>query len=181
MARSKKVSIEDFEALDRSDVRLEYLDGEIYYPKPPSVVHQSIVTKLAVEMGLYFRGKESQLLVGPLNVIFQKGEEKHTVQPDLMILSNKSGFTENSFVGVPIVAIEVLSASTSAVDHIVKMDLYMRFGVQEYWIVSPKNHTVQVFTLENGVYGEPEFFVVNSVFKSKVFSDLELDLVNIFG
>lgn len=55
----------------------------------------------------------------------------------------------------------------------------MRFGVQEYWIVSPKNKGIQVFVLENGNYGEPTSYY-DEIIKSTVFNDMEINLENIF-
>lgn len=177
----KKVTFEEFMAMDRSDIRMEYFNGEIYYQASPSVAHQSIVTKLAVELGLYFRGKECQLFVAPLDIIFQNEAEKHVSQPDLTIICDKKGFTENSYTGIPTIVIEVLSPSTSSIDYITKMNIYMKFGVKEYWIVSPKNKTIEVFVLEDGVYGEPIIYMINGIVKSTVFTDLEIDLANIFS
>lgn len=31
----------------------------------------------------------------------------------------------------------------------------MRFGIKEYWVVSPKKKEIQIFTLQQGVYSEP--------------------------
>ena len=46
--------------------------------------------------------------------------------------------------------IEILSPSTRRHDRLVKLDLYQRAGVREYWIVDPENKAVQVFLQDDG-------------------------------
>ncbi|GFR35342.1 hypothetical protein TCEA9_11540 [Thermobrachium celere] len=87
---------------------------------------------------------------------------------------------KNSFKGVPTLVVEVLSPSISSYDYIKKMDLYSRFGVKEYWIMSPANKTVEIFSLTNeGVYGEPVICYANDV-KSKLYVDLRVELEYLF-
>lgn len=62
-----------------------------------------------------------------------------------------------------------------------KIKLYMKAGVKEYWIISPKNSTVEVFTLsEEGFYSEPTIYSKGDTVKSSLFEDLEVELMDIF-
>ena len=62
------------------------------------------------------------------------------------------------------------------------MKLYMKVGVREYWIISPKNNTVHVFTLkEDRFYSGPTTYSKEDVVKSIIFEDLEIKLSDIFG
>ena len=45
--------------------------------------------------------------------------------------------------------VEILSPSSLRHDRLVKLNLYQKAGVREYWIVDPENKAVQVF-LQNG-------------------------------
>ncbi len=57
----------------------------------------------------------------------------------------------------------------------------MKLGVKEYWIVSPKNSTIQVFILkEDGLYSEPNIYSKGDIVRSSIFGDLEIDLDDIF-
>ena len=51
---------------------------------------------------------------------------------------------ENEYKGVPTLIVEVVSPSNDSDDYVKKLNLYMRFGVKEYWIVSPKNKKVGI-------------------------------------
>jgi Uma2 family endonuclease len=105
------------------------------------------------------------------------------VQPDLMIICEKSNFTNTNYKGVPNLIIEILSPSTAARDTIKKMDLYMRFGVPEYWIVSPKNKTIMVYSFDNEInaYTEPTIYSKNDLVNSILFPELSIELKSIFN
>uniref|UniRef100_UPI00308451AC Uma2 family endonuclease n=1 Tax=Desulforadius tongensis TaxID=1216062 RepID=UPI00308451AC len=176
-----KVTYEEFLEMDNSsEDRLEYINGEVHLQSAPSVEHQRVVTNLSTEFGIYFKNKECKHFVAPFDVVFQNETEKHRVQPDITVICDKSGFNENNYTGVPTIAVEVLSPSTTSKDYVIKMDLYMRFGVKEYWIVSPKNKSVEIFTLENGIYLEPVVYSKDDTVKSSIFTDLSIQLKDIF-
>ena len=50
----------------------------------------------------------------------------------------------------PDLVIEILSPSTRRHDRLIKLGLYQRAGVREYWIVDPENKAVQVFLQDGG-------------------------------
>ena len=176
----KKVTYKEFCEIDKGEDRLEYINGEVYLQSAPSVEHQSVVTNLSTELGIYFKGKECRHFVAPFDVVLQNETEKHKVQPDITVICDNSGFTKNNYTGVPTIVVEVLSPSTVSKDYIIKMDLYMRFGVKEYWIVSPKNKSMEIFALENGSYLEPIVYSKNDTVKSTLFDNLSIQLKDIF-
>lgn len=74
-----------------------------------------------------------------------------------------------NYFGVPALIIEILFPSTAWVDISKKLELYQRFGVKEYWIISPKNSNVQIFSLnEENFYDEPITFYGDDIAKSKI-------------
>jgi Uma2 family endonuclease len=99
----------------------------------------------------------------------------------ISIICDKSGLNKNNFIGVPKLVVEVLSPSTMSNDFIKKMDLYMRFGVEEYWIVSPRNKEVQIFVLQDNSYSEMISYKENEMLQSVVFEDLKINLKDIFS
>ena len=92
-----------------------------------------------------------------------------------------SEFTDNNYTGVPALIVEILSPSTAWIDISKKLELYQNFGVKEYWIISPKNSNVQVFNLnEDNVYDEPIIYYKHSMVQSNIFTNLNLDLKELF-
>jgi len=178
----KKLTYEDFLEFDKSsNDNLEFIDGKVYLLSAPSVIHQTVVTNLSTEFGIYFKGKKCRHFVAPFDVVLSHENVTSKVQPDLTVICDKTGLGEQSYNGVPELVVEVLSPSTSSVDFIKKMGIYMGAGIKEYWILSPQNNTVQIFSLkENGVYAEPIMFSKNDIVKSTIFIDLEVKLADIF-
>lgn len=57
----------------------------------------------------------------------------------------------------------------------------MTVGIREYWIISPQNGTVQVFSLNaNGEYSEPIMYSKDDIIKSVIFEDLKIESKDIF-
>jgi Uma2 family endonuclease len=44
--------------------------------------------------------------------------------------------------------VEVLSASTAETDRTIKLKLYARYGVREYWLIDPEAYTAEVYRRE---------------------------------
>lgn len=178
----KILSYEEFLKIDKnSNENLEFVDGEIYLLSAPSVIHQIVVTNLSTEFGNYFKGKECRHFVAPFDVVFKDEEKTHKLQPDLTVICDKEGLGEQNYQGVPTLVVEVLSPSTASVDFIKKMEIYMKFGVKEYWIISPQNKTIQIFSLnKDREYSEPIIYSKDDLVKSVIFKDLQVKLGDIF-
>lgn len=181
MLPDRKISYSEFLAIDqKSSDPLEYINGQIFLQASPSTEHQLIVTNLSAELRNFFKKTNCQTFVSPYDIILQSNEETNRVQPDLTVICDKQGLTKNNYLGTPDLVVEVLSPSTAAKDYIIKMNLYMRAGVKEYWIVSPRNRTVQVFVLDRDTYGEPLNFTAKDALRSVLFPHLVIDLGDIF-
>lgn len=140
-----------------------------------------VVTNLSTEFGNYFKGKKCRHFVAPFDVVLRDEENIHKVQLDLTVIRDKKGLGEQNYKGVPTLVVEVLSLSTESIDFIKKMGIYMKAGVMEYWIVSPKNSTIQIFSLKEGkTYSEPMMYSKEDLVKSVLFETLEIKLKDIF-
>ena len=69
-----------------------------------------------------------------------------------MIICDRKHLKGGSYSGAPKFVVETLSPATALRDMTVKKDIYQNAGVEEYWIVSPKERAVQIYYLEDGVY-----------------------------
>ena len=76
---------------------------------------------------------------------------------------------------------EILSPSSRRHDRLVKLGLYQRAGVREYWIVNPEEKTVQVLLLENGNLLPHEEYGQDSVAKVNVLSGCFIELSKVFA
>jgi Uma2 family endonuclease len=180
--KTERYSYEQFLELTKDVERAELIDGEIYMLASPSPEHQRISMRLSNKLFNYLQGSNCEVFTAPLDVVLENEatDEKQSVQPDLVIICDKSKFTTINYTGVPELVIEILSPSTTSKDTIKKMDLYMKFGVKEYWIIKPKSKAADVYLLEDGVYTEPMAYSKDDILRSNIFDDLSIELKAIF-
>jgi prevent-host-death family protein len=146
---TKRISYEEYmELVDSSDQRYELIDGEIYLLASPSFTHQVVVNEISGHFYNYFKGKPCQSLTSPFDVrLFGYAtkfeEDPNIVQPDVMVICDEDKVNEkNKYEGIPTLVVEVLSPSTKGKDMAKKLNLYMKSGVLEYWIVNPENKSI---------------------------------------
>ena len=53
--------------------------------------------------------------------------------------------TEKNVQGAPDLVVEVLSPSTAETDRTIKLKLYARYGVQEYWIIDSYAPSAEIY------------------------------------
>jgi Uma2 family endonuclease len=150
--RSERLSIEDyFEIRENTEELLEYIDGYVYMSPSPSTEHQRISGRLFMKFANYLTGKPCEVFHAPFDIElkYEQMDDSKVVIPDLSIICDKSGFTEARYVGVPNLIVEILSPSNQSHDLITKLNLYMTYGVQEYWIVNPMLNTITVYALND--------------------------------
>lgn len=90
--------------------------------------------------------KDSVCTVSIENLDLYVSENDYVI-PDIMLICDKNQVKKDKYTGVPRFVVETLSPSTAFKDRTVKMDLYARIGVDEYWIVTPKSKSLEVYYL----------------------------------
>ena len=78
-------------------------------------------------------------------------------------------------------ACEIVSPSSVRVDRIRKLRIYAREGVPHAWIVDPLRRTLEVFTLQAGVYALTDAFEGDGNVKAPPFDAIELELLALWG
>lgn len=167
--------------------RIELLNGEPVMMAPPSTMHQLIVAELLKQLAVYLDGKKCKVIPAPFAVrLFEEKDDapervRTVVQPDLSVICNTDRLDKRGYKGAPDLVIEILSPSTAVYDRLVKFNLYQRAGVQEYWIVSPEEGTVQTFLLsEDGYYRQANVGGRNDRLKVHILDDCTVDLSKVF-
>jgi len=162
-----------------SDDCFEFFNGEVFNMAPsPGSRHQNIVLALGASLRNLLRDQKCTPFIAPLDV---RLSETDVVQPDILIVCDEKKIQDNYIDGAPDVAIEVISPGSLKHDRLRKFNLYARFGVQEYWLVSPQNTLVEIFQLNpHGFYEIKMIFQGREVLNSPLFPDLDIDLAEIF-
>ena len=171
------------------DERAEIINGEpVMMAPPPSRVHQEISFEISRQIGNYLDGKRCKVYPAPFGVrLFEQDgdspEDVDTmVEPDISIVCDPSKLDDHGCKGAPDMVVEVLSPSTQRHDQLVKLGLYQRAGVREYWIVDPMNKTVRVMLLDaGGVLQLHEVYDRAGVAKVNVLDGCFIELSKVFA
>ncbi len=186
---TRKISYEEYmELVDSSDQRYELIDGAVYLLASPGFGHQVVVSEIAWHFGNYFRGRPCRSLTAPLDIrLFgfatKFEEDPNVVQPDVVVICDQEKVNEdNRYEGIPTLVVEVLSPSTKGKDMVAKLNLYMKSGVSEYWIVDIKNKTIlqYSFSKKRDIESLTNLKEENTI-KSTAFKDLYISLKSIFA
>lgn len=167
---------------NNSEQRLEYIDNLICMSPSPSIPHQRISSNLHALLWNFFRGKSYDVFSAPTDIELIKDGSNNLVIPDLSVICDKTGFTNNKYIGVPTLIIEILSPSNQSHDLVTKMNLYMKYGVKEYWIVNPMKYSLDIYSLdENGGYEQYCVRHKTGKIESNIFSELNISMEDIFS
>lgn len=167
--------------------RIEIIDGEAVMMSPPSRTHQEISGALFAQLYNFLDGKKCPVYAVPFAVrLFEKDGEASEdvdtmVKPGLSVVCDSDKLDDHGCKGAPDLVIEILSPSTRRHDRLVKLGLYQRAGVREYWIVDPEYKSVQVFTLDgSGSLRIFEDYGQGDVARVNVLEGCFIDLCNVF-
>jgi len=134
--------------------RYELIEGIPYLlERGYTAEHQLISGNLFVQLANFTKGKPSQVLFAPFDVrLNPHAGDDIVVQPDIIAVCDKSKFDELSCVGAPDLVVEILSDVTARRDTTLKVQLYRKAGVREYWIVDADTKTIYIHNFESGSY-----------------------------
>ncbi len=169
------------------DERWELIDGCAYNMSPaPSRRHQKISREIEKHIVIFLTDKPCEVYYAPFDVRLPEADEADediytVVQPDIVVVCDKKKLDDKGCRGAPDLIIEILSPSTNAKDTKIKLALYERHGVKEYWIVHPIDNIVWVFKLgKNKLYGRPAVYDENDKITTPILKGLEIDLGLVF-
>lgn len=132
LPRGRTMTRADLEALPEDGWRHELVDGALVMTPAPRWPHQSAVVKLVVALDAACPA-ELRVVVAPFSVVL--GPDT-VVQPDLLV-APRSAISDTGLDGPPLLAIEVLSPSTTHIDLGLKKARYEAAGCPSYWVVDP--------------------------------------------
>ena len=117
----------------------------------PSTKHQTVSRRLQFQIytQIELSGK-GQVFNAPTDVELATHD---IVQPDLIVVMrpNFRMIGSKRIRGVPDLAIEILSESNPQHDRVLKLEMYQRVGLAEYWIVDPEEEFVDAYVLKEGI------------------------------
>jgi Uma2 family endonuclease len=85
-----------------------------------------------------------------VRLFYEEDESDDTVvQPDIIVVCDKTKLGPEGCRGAPDFALEILSPSNTAAEMPRKFKLYREAGVREYWVLDPESRTLHTHLFEN--------------------------------
>jgi Uma2 family endonuclease len=129
------MTIAELLALPEDRVRHELLDGVHVVTPAPALLHQAAVREVMAVFIAALQGQDRfHLFSSPADIVLGV---RTLVQPDVFVVERQAGKPLRRWedVGVPVLAVEILSPTTATRDRGAKRRIYQSAGVAEYWIV----------------------------------------------
>ncbi len=145
----KIYSLDEYILLDEaSDIRHEFINGQLYDMSGTSDLHNEIVGNLYFYFRALLDNSSTKIYFENVKCKIQ-GEEYYTY-PDVFITNNESD-KENKYIKQhPSLIIEVLSDSTRKYDTVDKFIQYQKINsLQYYIIVEPEVYSVHCFSKDD--------------------------------
>jgi len=136
---------------DPPGVRLELVNGEIAVSPSPIPDHSFVVFTLASILRQHIEQHDLGQLFGDVDTIFGEHDVR---RPDILYFAKGRLHLigDKAMEGPPDLAVEVLSPSSVTTDRKDKFKLYASGKVKYYWIVDPKQRTIEAYRLSGGKY-----------------------------
>lgn len=183
---ARRITYEEYmELVNSSDQRYELIDGTVYLLASPGYRHQTAVGEIAAVFHNFFKGKPCRSLGAPFEVRLHGyatkfEEDPNVVQPDVLVICDQDKILDNKYHGVPTLVVEVLSPYTRGKDLAIKLNLYLKSGVKEYWVVDPEKETVVLYNFTPEDVVDLKTFQAGDTVASQVFPGLQLPVAEIF-
>jgi Uma2 family endonuclease len=171
--------------------KTELIDGIVYNMAAGTTRHADIVSNILAMLYSYFRRKTCRPYTSELEIQL---DDKNIFRPDISVICDFSKGDGKTYKGAPALVIEVISPSTAKNDRVKKFNVYQSYGVAEYWIVFPEYNALEQYALIDGVFkllaihvnvandnpNPPNPYHYGTSFNSYVYTDLEIDLDDVF-
>ena len=147
---TSKYSYREYQYFPNDGFRHEIIDGDHYMSPAPSTKHQTVSRRIQFQLYAQIELKGlGQVFNAPTDVELAPHD---IVQPDILVVLQKNVriITTKRIRGVPDLIIEILSDSNPAHDRVLKLEMYQRVGVSEYWIVDPEDEFVEAYVCVDG-------------------------------
>ncbi len=181
----RKVSYEEFmQIYEKSDSRMEFINGEIFLLASPNIFHQEILGDLYLLFKQYFKEKKCKPYLAPFDVHFKKQNIKDpdVMQPDLIVLCDidNNVTVKGRYMGTPALTLEILSPSTKTKDVIYKLNTFMTSGVSEYWIVDSDTRKITIYSFTDYKVDKMETYKNGETASSEIFEGLTVNIDDLF-
>jgi Uma2 family endonuclease len=160
---------------DPPGVHLELIDGEVVVGPSPIPDHGFVVGALFVLLAQHIKKHDLGQIYMDISTVLG---EHDVPRPDILFFakSRLHLIGEKAMEGAPDLAVEVLSPSSVSMDRKKKFGLYAASKVKNYWIVDPRQRTIEAYRLQRGKYAGRVRGSGSDVIQLAPFSGLKIPL-----
>jgi Uma2 family endonuclease len=181
----RKITYREFREMefdDNDEAWYELINGALLGKQSPTITHQRIHRIIQRQLDAYaLRTQSGEMFHAPLDVVL---DDHNTYHPDILFIKKERSFIidnkEGVIMGAPDLVIEILSKSTAGDDRGAKKDNYEKFGVREYWLVDPKNKSIEVYSLTGERYKLASYVVETGKITSSALEGFEMEIEPVF-
>lgn len=137
----------DLESIADDSRRYELVDGVLLMSPSPRPLHQRVVARVLAAVSRHCP-RDCETLPAPVDVVLA---DDTVLIPDVVV-GRRRDYTERALVGVPVLAVEVISPSSRLVDTELKRARLAMAGCPHYWLVDPFVPSVLCLALRDGAY-----------------------------
>ncbi len=144
-------SVEEYLSLPTNHL-VEFANGRLEVLPMPTDLHQAVVIFLIEVLLAFVKPRRAGTVrTAPLPV--ELWEDKYR-EPDVLFMLAKNAHRIRAHWRGADLAMEVLcnDSKDRKRDLVIKRKEYAKAGIQEYWIVDPRNHKITVLTLRGSAY-----------------------------
>jgi Uma2 family endonuclease len=157
--------------------RIELIEGDMLDMAPIGLKHAALTSRLHELFVLALSRSATVVSGSPVNL----GEYSEP-QPDLMLLKRRADFYSGKIAEAADVLLLIeVSDSSLSFDQGVKLNLYARYGIAEYWVVDVEGRRIVTYC-EPGAkaYVRKAEFAADDVLAPRAFPDLRILVGGIF-
>jgi Uma2 family endonuclease len=132
------------------DMRVELIDGVFYDMAAPTTIHQGVAGFLYKKLLDFVMENKGPCVpfMSPVDVQLDC-DDKTVIQPDVLVVCDRSKYRNGRVFGAPDLVVEVLSPSSRKKDMQIKLAKYYNAGVREYWIIDPEKKLLVQYDMEH--------------------------------
>jgi Uma2 family endonuclease len=167
---------------EKSNIKHEYVNGQIYAIAGTSDTHNAIGLNLALLIRNHLLGSDGRVYFADIKARLEK--RNHFYYPDLIVTCDPKDRETSTYKSFPKLIVEVLSESSEAFDEGDKFNDYQTLDtLEEYVLVNTKHHRVETFRRnDQGLWvlqtytPDDQTFELQSINLTASFTDLYQDV-----
>lgn len=148
------------------DTPIELIDGKLFILPKPQKKHEKVMAHIKERLFNFFEGKDYVVMKPMSSLELNSKEESSIITPYTYVVSQQSK--------KPVLIIEMLSNKIRPKDLNLKLKLYAKSNVPEFWFVDPVLNIVFVYHTSNCMIENIIPYCFDEIIESVTFSGLRL-------